>query len=92
MNGNVDADMILRFGLKCLGIFAIIFVLAYLTPWLAKHVDDWIAKYRAHHPMETKENYGIRSVYELPPEPKQTESGQEHTKKKAVVRKKSEKK
>jgi len=95
MNGNVDADMILRFGLKCLGIFVIIFLLAVLTPWMAKHVDEWIAKYRESHPAKSRENYGIRSIYELPSEPEQKPAPpQEHAKKKAVVsvRKKSDKK
>ncbi len=92
MNETVDAGMILRFGLKCLGIFGLIFLLALLTPWMAKQVDALIAKYKASHQEDPEksdhpENMpSVRSVYELPPAPKPA------ARKKVVVRKKTNQK
>jgi len=85
---TIDISLILRFGLKCLGIFALIFLTAVFTPKMAEAIDKWKAK---HFPESaekktpgTKEKYTVRSIYELPPEPEQP-------KKKAVVRKKADK-
>ena len=41
--------MILRYGLITAGLFALIYIAVVLTPWLAKHVDQWMADYREHH-------------------------------------------
>lgn len=72
MKETVDAGMILTFLLKSLGVFAVIFLIAYLTPWMAKHVDSWIASYKASHggkkSPEDPRLYAVRSIYELPPE------------------------
>ncbi len=84
---TIDISLILRFGLKCLGIFALIFLTAVFTPKMAEIFDKWKAK---HFPANsgkktgTRETYHVRSIYELPPEPEQP-------RKKAVVRKKADK-
>ena len=67
VDSAVDLDVLIKFSIRILIIFAVIFVLAYLTPKLAKLVDSWIKKYRQNHGKE--ETYGIRSIYELPPDP-----------------------
>lgn len=92
MENSVDSGMILEFLLKSLGMFAVIFALAVLTPWIAKHVDNWIAQYRESHggkkSPEDPRLYSVRSIYELPPEKSETaqDSGNPETqKKKAVV-------
>ena len=90
MEHAVDSSLILRFGLKCLGVFALIFLAAVFTPKMAEYIDKWKAK---HWQKQTgkKQNggYTVRSIYELPPEP---EKKPETAKKKAVVRKKQNKK
>lgn len=74
MNANepVSTSMILEFLLKSLGVFAVIFLIAVLTPWMAKHVDSWIAHYRTSHGGKKSTDdprlYAVRSIYELPPE------------------------
>lgn len=90
MDSTIDTGMILHYGLKTLGIFAIIFALAVLTPWMAKHVDNWIARYRASHEdsknLQDKRLYSVRSIYELPPKKTESESEPKKSdKKKAVV-------
>lgn len=84
MENAVDIGMILRFGLKCLGIFTLIFLGAVFTPKIAEAIDKWKAEHfkknSVQHP-ETKEEISVRSIYELPPKPEQH-------KKKAVIRKK----
>ena len=85
---TIDIGLILRFGLKCLGIFALIFLTAVFTPKIAEIIDKWKAKYfgkSAGGKAGTRETYNVRSIYELPPEPEQP-------KKKVVIRKKSDKK
>lgn len=67
MGAAVDINVLLRFLLRTLGVFVIIFLLAVLTPKIAKIVDKWIAKYRRDHDPRRDESYGIRSIYELPP-------------------------
>lgn len=85
MQNTIDSGMILQFGLKCLGIFTLIFLAAVLTPKLAEYIDQWKAKHSqkssVSHP-QTNQKYSVRSIYELPPE-------LEHPRKKAHVRKKS---
>lgn len=92
MENSVDLSMILEFMLKSLGVFAVIFVLAVLTPWMAKHVDNWIARYRESHGGEKSPEdprlYSVRSIYELPPKKSETAQNTETPetqKKKAVV-------
>ena len=72
MNETVDAGMILEFLLRSLGVFALIFLIAVLTPWMAKHVDSWIANYKKSHggkkSPEDPRLYTVRSIYELPRE------------------------
>ncbi|MDE5884798.1 MAG: hypothetical protein K2H29_06980 [Oscillospiraceae bacterium] len=72
MKETVDVGMILEFLLKSLGVFAVIFLIAVLTPWMAKHVDSWIANYKKSHggkkSPEDPRLYTVRSIYELPPE------------------------
>lgn len=75
MDETMSLDKILNFLFTTLGVFALIFALAVLTPWMAKHVDKWIAKYRENHSPKRNELYSVRSIYELPPkkEPAPTE-------------------
>ncbi len=68
LENGVDISTVLRYGLITLGLFALIYVIAVLTPWMAKHVDAWIAKYRENHSPKRDRSYGVRSIYELPPE------------------------
>ncbi|MDE6729589.1 MAG: hypothetical protein K2J71_02280 [Oscillospiraceae bacterium] len=92
MNETVDPGMILEFLLKSLGVFTVIFLIAVLTPWMAKHVDSWIAEYRKSHGGKKSEDprlYAVRSIYELPPEnPELLQDAPEKKSKKAVVIKK----
>lgn len=67
VDSAVDLEVLGKFSLRILIIFAVIFVLAYLTPKIANVVDSWIRKYRQNH--GKAETYGIRSIYELPPAP-----------------------
>ncbi len=84
LENTIDIGLILRFGVKCLGVFALIFLAAVFTPKMAESIDKWKEAHRkentVQHP-QTKEEYQVRSIYELPPE-------QEQPKKKAVVRRK----
>ena len=80
----MDTGLILRFGLKCLGVFALIFLAAVFTPKIAEAIDKWKAEHSQKTTVknpQTKEEISIRSIYELPPQPEQP-------KKKASVRKK----
>ncbi|GEM_PF-3044265 len=92
LENTIDGGVILRFGLKCLGIFALIFLAAVFTPKMAEYIDKWKSAHSRNASVEhprTKENYTVRSIYELPPEPE--EKSPEHAKKKASVRKKTNK-
>ncbi|MBE6851537.1 MAG: hypothetical protein E7504_07405 [Ruminococcus sp.] len=79
MEDTISTSQIVEFALTTLGVFAAIFALAVLTPWMAKKVDAWIARYRENHSPTRDETYSVRSIYELPPkkpaqQPEQTES------------------
>ncbi|MCR4644237.1 MAG: hypothetical protein K5695_02375 [Oscillospiraceae bacterium] len=74
MEATVDISTVLRYGLITLGLFALIYAIAVLTPWMAKHVDAWIAKYRENHNPKRDRSYGVRSIYELPPEKEEPEA------------------
>ena len=67
MEATIEITTVIRFGLITAGLFVLIYVVCLLTPWLAKHVDKWMADYRAHHDPKKDPTYGIRSIYELPP-------------------------
>ena len=71
MDAAMDFGLVLRFLLKTLGAFAIIFIIAMVTPKLAQLVDGWIKKYRSNHDPAKDETYGVRSIYELPPRPRE---------------------
>ena len=77
MDETISTSQIVEFALTTLGVFAAIFALAVLTPWMAKKVDGWIARYRENHSPTRDETYSVRSIYELPPKkpakPEQTE-------------------
>ncbi len=79
MENGIEVSKVLQYGLMTLGIFLLIYLLAVLTPWMAKHVDAWIARYREHHDPKKDETYGIRSIYELPPKKEPPPGGAEHT-------------
>ena len=89
MEHVVDGSLIFRFGLKCLGVFALIFLAAVFTPKMAEYIDKWKAKHRPEKfRKEQGGDYTVRSIYELPPEPEQKP---ETRKKRAVIRKKDKK-
>lgn len=67
MEATIEIATVIRYGLITAGLFVLIYAVCVLTPWLAKHVDKWMADYRAHHDPKKDPTYGIRSIYELPP-------------------------
>ncbi len=70
MDESMNVSMIVEFLVTTLGVIAIIAVLSILTPWMAKLVDQWIAKYRNNHSPKRNELYSVRSIYDIPPEEK----------------------
>ena len=72
MENAIDLGVILRFLLRTLGIFALIFLTAVLTPKIARLIDRWVEKYRSNHDPAKDESYGVRSIYELPPKRQET--------------------
>ncbi len=68
MGDTITMAQVLRFTLTTLALFALLFLAVELTPWLAKHVDNWVARYRREHDSRRDPTYGVRSIYELPPE------------------------
>lgn len=71
---GIPVSTVLRYGLITLALFALIYLIAVLTPKMAKLVDAWIAKYRGHHDPKRDRSYGVRSIYELPPDAEEQES------------------
>ncbi len=67
MDETMSVDILIRYAVMMLGLMVLFFFLAVLTPWLAKKVDAWIAKYRENHSVKRDPTYSIRSIYELPP-------------------------
>ncbi len=67
MDATMSVETLVKFAVVCVGAFAVIFLVAVLTPWMAKHVDNWIAHYRSTHSREHDVTYSVRSIYELPP-------------------------
>lgn len=68
MEATIEIAEVIRFGLITAGLFVLIYLAVVLTPWLAKHVDKWMEDYRQHHNPRKDPTYGVRSIYELPPE------------------------
>lgn len=68
---QITTDTMMRFGLKTLGVFALIFLAAVLTPRIAKYVDEWKEKHKSPVIKHQRKSYRIRSIYELPPDPEQ---------------------
>ena len=67
LDATIEIGTVLKFGLMTAGLFALIYFATVATPWLAKHVDRWLADYRANHDPKKDPTYGVRSIYELPP-------------------------
>lgn len=70
MDESINVGMIVEFLITTVGVIAIIAVLSILTPWLAKHVDNWIARYKDHHSPKRDSIYSVRSIYDIPPDEK----------------------
>ncbi|MCR5718024.1 MAG: hypothetical protein K6F80_03190 [Oscillospiraceae bacterium] len=66
MTSPVDVDVLVKFAIRLSIIFVLIFILALITPRLAKLVESWIEKKRKNRESEEEEDYGVRSIYELP--------------------------
>ncbi len=79
MENGIEVGKVLQYGLTTLGLFLLIYLLAVLTPWMAKHVDAWIARYRENHDPRKDETYGLRSIYELPPKKEPPPGGADST-------------
>ena len=79
MDEPLSTARIVRFAVTVLGVFALIFLGAVVTPWLARKVDAWIARYREHHDPHKSPDYGVRSIYELPPKQEETDNDQKGT-------------
>ena len=56
----------LGFILKMLLIFAVIFSLALITPWLAKKVDASLEKHKKKSPARVDDEKAVRSIYDMP--------------------------
>ena len=67
MGEGMSVDVLVRYAVMMLGLMVVFFLLAVITPWLAKHVDKWIANYREKHSPRRDPLYSVRSIYELPP-------------------------
>ena len=62
MDGQtIPLETVVRFALRLGVIFALIFLIAVLTPWMAKKIDAWIARYRKGHDPKRDPNYTVRS-------------------------------
>ncbi len=70
METTVSLSQIAEFAITLLVVMALIFLLSVLTPWMAKHVDAWIARYKEHHSPERNNLYSVRSIYDIPPDEK----------------------
>ncbi len=71
---QLELSQIIRFVVMTVIVLGLIYLFAELTPWIAKHVDKWIADYRKTHDPKQDDTYGIRSIYDLPPaKPEQPE-------------------
>ncbi len=70
MEATVSLSQIAEFAITLIVVMAIIFALSVLTPWMAKHVDAWIARYKEHHSPKRNNLYTVRSIYDIPPDEK----------------------
>lgn len=70
MGEGMNVEVLVRYAVMMGGLMLLFFLLAVITPWLAKHVDKWIANYREKHSPEKDPTYSVRSIYELPPKKK----------------------
>lgn len=68
MDESMNVGMIVEFLVTTVGVIGIIAVLSILTPWMAKHVDAWIARYKDHHSPKRNSIYSVRSIYDIPPD------------------------
>lgn len=73
MDASVDVGMLVKTALMLIGIMVIFFGIAVITPRLAKLVDKWLENYRSKR-SGTSVDYGVRSIYELPPKKKEMSS------------------
>lgn len=73
--------VLLKYGLLFFLIFAIVFLLAVLTPWMAKQVDKIIARIKSKpQPAEDPRCAQVRGIYDMPPAPREeTDSSAEDT-------------
>lgn len=73
--------VLLKYGLLFFLIFAIVFLLAVLTPWMAKQVDKIIARIKSKpQPEEDPRCAQVRGIYDMPPMPREeTDSSVENT-------------
>ncbi len=67
MGEGMSVDVLVRYAFMMLGIMVLFFLLAVITPLLAKLIDKWIANYREKHSPLRDPTYSVRSIYELPP-------------------------
>ncbi len=67
MGEGMSVDVLVRYAVTMLGLMVLFFLLAVITPWLAKHVDRWLANYREKHSPQKNPTYSVRSIYDLPP-------------------------
>ena len=65
MDESMSVGTIVKVGLTLAALFGLIYLMAVLTPWLARKVDAWIAAHRKKP--DSPPGYGVRSIYELPP-------------------------
>ncbi len=65
---NTDfMTVLLKYGFTFLLIFAIIFLLAVLTPWMAKKADAILLRFRKKDPMsEDPRCKQVRGIYDMP--------------------------
>ncbi len=68
MEATVSLSQIAEFAITLLVVMGLIFLLSILTPWMAKHVDAWIARYKEHHSPKRNNLYAVRSIYDIPPD------------------------
>ena len=64
--------VLLRFAGKFFLIFAAVAIIAVLTPWLAKKVDEFRENHRKEEPPEDPRCKAVRGPYDMP-EPKKPE-------------------
>lgn len=71
MDETMNMGLIVEFLLTTVSVLAVIALISILTPWMAKQVDKWIARYRGNHSPDKDSVYTVRSIYDIPPEEKE---------------------